>query len=116
MTSSRKLVIKLKGELSVIDRNDILCITHFNRKTRIITGSEEITTSLPLNKLEKVLNGQFIRTHRNYIVNIKYIRKIKRDIYGGYKVYFKGSKKFAFVSKGYYPNLVKKLRSFIWLS
>lgn len=57
---------------------DIICFVSKNRKVVAITGKGSYKTSELLNELEDRLNGLFLRTHRNYLINLDSIEGFSR--------------------------------------
>jgi DNA-binding LytR/AlgR family response regulator len=59
-----------------IPLKDILYITHdsIDRKSTIKTSYAEFKLKMPLNTIKKMLNDDFIHSHRSCIVNLKQIR------------------------------------------
>lgn len=73
--------LKQKGFIHEIDLKDIIFIEVKYKKIYITTANEILTyTSYTLTKIMEMLSDDFIRCHKSYIVNKKYIEKInKRD-------------------------------------
>jgi len=65
------------GDIRVLI-DDIIYIESFDHFLEVITVREKLTVKMPMYELEKQLSNSFIRCHRCYIVNLKYVRKITR--------------------------------------
>ena len=65
------------GDIKVLF-DDIIYIESFDHFLEITTVQEKLTVKMPLYELERNLGGNFIRCHRCYIINLKYIKKITR--------------------------------------
>jgi len=65
------------GDIKVL-LDDIIYIESFDHFLEITTIHGKLTVKMPLYELERNLGGNFIRCHRCYIVNMKYIKKITR--------------------------------------
>ena len=66
-----------KGDIKVL-LDDLIYIESFDHFLEITTVQEKLTVKMPLYELENNLGSNFIRCHRCYIVNLKYIKKITR--------------------------------------
>ena len=66
-----------KGDAKIL-LDDIIYIESFDHFLEIKTAREKFAVKIPLYELENKLGGSFIRCHRCYIVNLKYIKKITR--------------------------------------
>src|SRR5699024_623732 len=62
----------------VLDPDTILYAVPYNRKLEIHTiGNEVVTSRLSLQELEEQISKQlFFRTHRSYVVNLRYENEI----------------------------------------
>ena len=65
------------GDIRVLI-DDIIYIESFDHFLEVVTVHEKLTVKIPMYELEKQLSNSFIRCHRCYIVNLKYVRKITR--------------------------------------
>jgi len=65
------------GDMKVL-LDDIIYIESFDHFIEIITVQEKLTVKMPMYKLESNLDNNFMRCHRCYIVNLKYVKKITR--------------------------------------
>ncbi len=70
--------VKVKSGPSthLIKKNDIIYIEKVNSKSFIYTTNEIIETYSTLDELERILPGNFIRSHKSYIINIGKVTKI----------------------------------------
>lgn len=76
-TGLDKLLIKNRDGMSFIDIDEIMLVFREGNRTKIVTAGESHLTSINLNEVEERLDGEsFMRTHKSYIVNLKYITKI----------------------------------------
>ena len=57
----------------------ILYAEAFLHSTELKTASESYSLNEPISKLEKKLGDGFVRCHRSYIVNLKWISRISRN-------------------------------------
>jgi two-component system, LytTR family, response regulator len=61
--------------------NDILYIESMKDYVKIVTNNEVVITKQPLNSVEGMLpEGQFIRTHRSYIVSLSKIKSYNHEL------------------------------------
>lgn len=73
------LVISWRKSKEFISLKDIIYLERSDRRTEIYTSR---TTYLSLEKLDDLLprlNGQFLRCHKSFIVNMKYIYKLDKS-------------------------------------
>jgi two-component system LytT family response regulator len=76
-TGLDKLLIKNRDGMSFIDIDEIMLVFREGNRTKIVTSGESYLTSINLNEVEERLDGEsFMRTHKSYIVNLKYITRI----------------------------------------
>lgn len=64
-----------KARTVSIPHKNILFFESRNKKTYLVTDSQEHELYVPLDTLEKELEESFVRTHRSYLVNRKRIRE-----------------------------------------
>ncbi len=84
--------IKSGPSTYLIKKNDIIYIEKVNSKSFIYTANEIIETYSTLDELERILPGNFIRSHKSYIINIGKVSKIDAItneiiFYNSYKCY-----------------------------
>ena len=65
------------GDIKVLF-DELIYIESFDHFLEITTIREKLTVKMPLYELEHRLGKNFIRCHRCYIVNLKYVKKITR--------------------------------------
>lgn len=77
VVSNEYLFVKKKNSLKKVSLNDILYIEVENRYCNIVTEKEKFVILISLTKISELLDqNQFIKTHRNYIVNKEKIDEI----------------------------------------
>lgn len=78
----QKQVIRIEDNNNtyIINLKDILYLTKesFERKTIIVLDYAEYKVNLSLSKVEKLLDNNFIKTHRSCIVNMSRVSRIDR--------------------------------------
>lgn len=105
----KRLPIKIKKELLFFDFNEIIFIERIQKKTIIRTKKQDIEVTEPLFSIYNRLDKQtFIRTHKSYIVNVNYIKKISQWSPKTYKIVFNGSNSDALFSYERYKEFTKK--------
>lgn len=57
-----------------------------DKKTNLVTTSGKFLYKNTLHQLEDLLPGNFVRTHRSYIVNIQFIKDIEPMFNGAYQI------------------------------
>lgn len=74
---SNKLTLSYEGGKSIIDWNDILYIKgNDNISTIYLSKNRKITISKTLKYFEDLLDANFIRIHKSYILNVKFASRI----------------------------------------
>jgi len=76
-TPAATITIESGGEIHLLPLASIIYIEAINHDLEIHTASGTIRTKMPLYKIEESL-ASFIKTHRSFLVNPAYIRKITR--------------------------------------
>lgn len=72
--------IKTAGKMIPVSVQSIVCIEVFNNQSVIHTIHSDLKTYTTLTTLyERLDNTQFMRPHRSYLVNMKYIRQFHFD-------------------------------------
>ncbi len=62
-----------------IPLHKILFMEVYGKEVLVHTRKETIKTSMPLDELEKMVNGPFLRCHRSYSVNLNYVEALQPD-------------------------------------
>lgn len=83
---------------------DIVYIESLQKSTWFYSGSEQFKTSITLKELQTKLPSNFLRIHRSFIINIHFIKRIKRDLASNFIVILKDGKELP-VSQSYLNNL-----------
>lgn len=102
---SEKLLIKGKERLLFVDKKEIVMIERSDSATSIITKEETYKSSVSLSALEAKLPGDFMRSHKSYIINTTMISKIEPYGRWTYVVNFKGTKETALITAQKYEEL-----------
>ncbi len=66
--------------------NDVMYIESLNKKTWFYEKGTQHKTTITLKELQLSLPKQFLRIHRSYIINIRYIKTITRDLASNFQV------------------------------
>lgn len=104
-----KLLVKGKESMSFIPIPDIVLIQRENNATVIYTEKDSYITSASLADLEKKLDpGQFLRSHKSYIINLSRIRKIEPYGRWTYVVHFQGRKEDALLTAEKFEEIKKR--------
>ena len=94
----------------IVPYDDIVYISSSNRYSVINTIEEEFETPALLKEVSKKLPEGFLRIHRQYIVNLKYVFKVEYIIAGQNEITLNdGNKTKLPVGRTYYDLLKKKL-------
>ncbi|QIB68985.1 response regulator transcription factor [Aminipila butyrica] len=62
-----------------IPLHKILFMEVYGKEVLVHTSTETIKTSTPLDELEKMTTASFLRCHRSYMVNLRYVEAIQLD-------------------------------------
>lgn len=85
--SAQYLGVRKKGELSIIDNNNIIYIKGAGNYSEIyLNNNTKVLHDKSLNKLETILPGHFKRIHRSYICNCELVQKVIKHGAGKYEV------------------------------
>ena len=97
---SGHLYIKQKSEIHIIPKKTIVFIERTGRSTTIYTKNGAIKTYQTLNELEgKLLESDFLRSHRSCIINIHYIQNFTLYAKNSYIVSFDCIEEKAYITK-----------------
>lgn len=108
-----KVAVKIEHNLSLIDIDKIFFINREKRKTVIHIDNGNIMTNESLEGLEKRIGtGNFMRTHRSYLVNLNKVKEIQPWSRSEYIVIFVGIKEAAYITDEKYKELQRKLNIF----
>ncbi len=106
INTPKKLMIKNKEGISLVDMEDIILIQREDRATVIYTLHDRYTTSDGLSELEEKLDSNvFFRSHKSYIININYISKIYPYGRWTYIIKLKGTERDALLTRDGYEKL-----------
>lgn len=94
------IMVKIKGITRKILLKDIFYAEVFNRNIVLHLKDEQIEYYGKMKELEAVTGNSFFRTHRAYLVNLKYVTS-----YEAHKVYMKDRE--ALLSKSKYSEFIK---------
>lgn len=83
---------------------DIAYIESLQKSTWFYSGQEQFKTAITLKELQTKLPSNFLRIHRSFIINIHFIKRIKRDLTSNFVVILKDGKELP-VSQSYLNNL-----------
>lgn len=94
-----RMVFKSEDELVFVDTEDILYFEKLGRKAFVhsLSGLHEVICSF--NELELLLNSQFIRIHKSYIVNMEKVTHVKDVGNQSYEVHFHNYNGIALMSR-----------------
>jgi len=97
-----RIVVKKKSNIHIIDIEDIIYIEADGDYVKIHTETEKFLKENTMKFYEKKLNNtNFIRIHRSYILNVKFLDKIELFEKESYFVYLKNGKKIKASLSGY---------------
>ena len=73
-----KITIKQGSKVRLINIQDVIYIESLGRKVILHLSDEIITYYAKISKLEEQLSPYFFRTHRAYLINLKYVESYSR--------------------------------------
>lgn len=106
---TKNILINEKNEVIVVPISEIIFIEKEDNYAVIHTEKELFKTVSTLSALEKYLDGRFLRVHKCYIVNKNSIKKLIRLENRSYKIEFKNTVEYAFLSRYRYNKVKGKL-------
>lgn len=108
--SSPWISVYHNNRLIPIETKDIIYITVEDKNTAIVTEKGKFETHYTLNELmEKLDPNIFFRSHKSYIVNLKYIESIEPWFNSTYNINLKHIKKVIPVSRSYSKKFKEKM-------
>ena len=73
-----RIIVEYNGKLLVVKENEIFYAFSNGAAVFLITTTGNLYSKYSLKELDaKLSKGNFIRTHRSYIVNVNYVEEIK---------------------------------------
>ena len=73
--------------------------------------NESYKTISTLSQAEKYLDGRFLKVHKCYIINKDYVKRLIKMGNRSYKIEFRNTDKYAFLSRYKYNVIMDKLGS-----
>lgn len=94
------LIVKQRSEIHFIKKKEIIFIERTGRSTTIVTTGEKYETYQTLNELEeKLVERDFFRSHRSFIINIHYVKNFSTYTKHSYLVSFYQTQETAMMTK-----------------
>lgn len=104
--SQNYIFFKYQGKNHYIPLCDIIFITAKGRNTILETDSEQFNCPFNISMIERKINDvQFIRIHKSYIINKKYIKQLVHSKSGLYHIRLKDDDSNLPVGRSYVKNL-----------
>ncbi|MGE6631929.1 LytR/AlgR family response regulator transcription factor [Bacillus sp. NPDC077027] len=95
-----RLLIKQQSDIHVLQKKDVIFVERTGRSTTIVTTSGDIQTYQTLTELKgDLVEKDFIRSHRSFIINIHYIKNFSAYAKNSFVVSFEGTDKKAMMTK-----------------
>ena len=97
-----KIKVHRNDEIIFLNCEDIIFIKASGKYTMAHDDNREYLLNEPISYMEEHLPDYFVRVHRSYIINIKYLVKMKKWFTGKYKAVIGDSRKFEIpISRSY---------------
>lgn len=100
---------KLQDDWVPVLIEDISHIESLQKKTWFYRNTEQFKTNVTLKELQTKLPSFFIRIHRSYIVNIRFITRISKDFSSNYVVHLQTGVELP-ISQSYINNVKEALQ------
>lgn len=105
-----RILIKGKEQMFFVDTKDIIFLERSDSATYILTKEETFKSSVSLTDFEEKLPGDFMRSHKSYIINSTMISKVEPYGRWTYIVKFKGFEQTALITSQKYDELKAKYK------
>ncbi len=96
--SNLKLLIESEGKSNLINVNDIMFITRYDRKVVIYYKDGKISFWKSIEGIKKILTDNFFCSHKGYIINVDFIKEIIPYGKKTYQVVFNGANETALMT------------------
>lgn len=106
----REMVLYSSGSEYYIPFSELLYFESADGKVFAHTSRAVYSTDKKLFELETQLPPNFLRIAKSTIVNVNLIISLHREVVGNGTVYFRGSEKYTYFSRGYYKSLRDKIQ------
>jgi two-component system LytT family response regulator len=107
------ILINKKNEIILIPISEIVFIEKEANCIVIHTEKELFKTISTLLLIEQYLDNRFLKVHKCYIVNIDYVHKLIKLGNRSYKIEFKSTIKYAYISRYKYNEVKNKFGRFL---
>lgn len=95
-TNPARIVFKSRGRILFLPISEIRWIAAEENYVRICTGTESHLLRETMTAMESKLDSQmFMRVHRSAIVNLKYVKEVRRETSGDFSVLLSNGQKVA---------------------
>lgn len=100
-----RIVFKSRGRILFLPISEIRWIAAEENYVRICTANESHLLRETMTAMESKLDSQmFMRVHRSAIVNLKYVKEVRREISGDFSVLLSNGQKVA-MSRSHHSNI-----------
>ncbi len=100
-----RIVFKSRGRILFLPISEIRWIAAEENYVRICTGSESHLLRETMTGMESKLDSEmFMRVHRSAIVNLKYVKEVRRETSGDFSVLLSNGQKVA-MSRSHHSNI-----------
>ncbi len=104
-TSPARIVFKSRGRILFLPISEIRWIAAEENYVRICTANESHLLRETMTAMESKLDSQmFMRVHRSAIVNLKYVKEVRRENSGDFSVLLSNGQKVA-MSRSHHSNI-----------
>lgn len=106
-----KLPVQTDGDIRYISMKDIAYLYPDNKTSVIVTPHEQFNYNYSLKEAERQLkNFGFFRTHRSYLVNLAFVKRMTPWFNGAYELELNGIEEKVSVSRNYAKSFMQRLQ------
>jgi len=105
----RHLLIKVDNESIIIEQDNIIFIEKLGKKIVVHSIKEQYETYGTLDWAESQLSENFFRSHKSYLINMHFVKKITQWNKSIYHICFHNTTNIAYLSRRKHSSLINKL-------
>lgn len=75
---SQVILLPVEGEIVKLSADEICYVEAFSHNVTVHTETRKLEVKLSISEMEQRLGNHFVRSHRSYLVNLKYMARISK--------------------------------------